>query len=82
VIRTQIQLTEDQVRRLRRIARVEGISLAEAVRRCVEKTLHAEGGDRGARYTAAAKLVGTFRDREGATDLAAQHDRHLDEAFE
>ncbi len=82
MIRTQIQLTEAQARGLRRIAREEGISVAEAVRRCVESALAETGAERTSRYTRAAKLIGTFRDRRGATDLATEHDRHLNEAFE
>jgi hypothetical protein len=81
VIRTQIQLTEAQARRLRSIAREQGISVAEVVRRCVASALAARTVDRSALYARAAKLVGAFRDREGATDLAAGHDRHLDEAY-
>jgi hypothetical protein len=81
VIRTQVQLTEEQARRLRRIAREEGISVAEVVRRCLENALRPAGEDRAARYARAAKLIGAFRDRRGATDLATEHDRHLDEVF-
>jgi hypothetical protein len=39
MIRTQIQLTEQQVRRLRAQAREQGVSLAEMIRRCVDKAL-------------------------------------------
>jgi len=82
VIRTQIQLTEEQARRLRRVAREQGVSVAEIVRRCVESALTETGGARSARYARAAKLIGTFRDPEGAKDLATSHDRHLNEVFE
>jgi hypothetical protein len=82
VVRTQIQLTEEQARRLRRVAREQGVSVAEVVRRCVESTLTESGTTRSARYARAAKLIGTFRDPEGARDLAVRHDQHLNEAFE
>ena len=39
MIRTQIQLTREQSDRLREIAREQGISLAEAIRRCVDRAL-------------------------------------------
>ncbi|MBI4476877.1 MAG: ribbon-helix-helix protein, CopG family, partial [Acidobacteria bacterium] len=42
MVRTQIQLTEQQARRLRAQARERGVSLAEMIRRCVEKGLAEE----------------------------------------
>jgi hypothetical protein len=82
VIRTQIQLTEQQARRLRARARERGISLAEAIRRCVDAGLAEGTPDRAALYDRAARLVGQFSDRKRARDLAAAHDRYLDDAFE
>ena len=82
MVRTQIQLTERQARRLRAEARDRGISLAEVIRRYVEKGLSQEESDRAARYDRAAKVIGRFRDRRGARDLSSRHDRYLDEAFE
>ena len=82
MVRTQIQLTEQQARRLRAEARDRGLSLAEVIRQYVEKGLTASAADRSDLYERAARLVGKFRDRGGARDLASDHDRHLDEAFE
>lgn len=81
MVRTQIQLTEAQARRLRAHARRHDISLAEAIRRCVDKGLADEAEDRAALYERAAGLVGRFPDRRGAKDLAARHDRYLDDTF-
>jgi hypothetical protein len=82
VVRTQIQLTDQQARRLRTEARERGMSIAELIRRYVEKGLSEEATDRAALYTRAARLVGRFNDRDGARDLSAEHDRYLDETFE
>lgn len=82
MVRTQIQLTELQARRLRERARREGVSLAEVIRRYVERGLSTEPADRGRRYARAARLIGRFRDKRGARDVAREHDRHLDEAYE
>lgn len=82
MVRTQIQLTEPQARRLRAQARERGLSLAEVIRRYVEKGLSEEQTDRGALYERAARLVGGFHDRRGARDISSKHDRYLDEAFE
>jgi len=82
VIRTQIQLTEQQARRLRARAREQGVSLAEMIRRCVEKGLAEEAPGRATLYDRAARVVGRFTDRRGARDLSSKHDRYLDEAYE
>lgn len=81
MVRTQIQLTEQQARRLRAEARERGVSLAEMIRRCVEKALADEGPDRAALYDRAARVVGRFRDRHGARDVSRRHDRYLEEAY-
>jgi ribbon-helix-helix CopG family protein len=82
MVRTQIQLTEHQARRLRAEARERGLSLAEIIRRYVEKGLSDEAPNRAALYERAARVVGRFRDRRAARDISSRHDRYLDEAFE
>jgi hypothetical protein len=82
MVRTQIQLTEQQARRLRAEARERGLSLAEVIRRYVEKGLSEETSNRAAMYDRAARVIGRFRDRRGARDLSAHHDRYLEEAFD
>jgi hypothetical protein len=80
LVRTQIQLTDEQARKLRRRASQQGISMSAVIRRCLDESLE-RGLDRAAHYERAARLIGRFPDRQRATDLAAGHDRHLDEAF-
>ena len=82
MVRTQIQLTEPQARRLRAQAREHGLSLAEVIRRYVEKGLADESPDRTALYDRAARLIGSYRDRAGKRDVSGKHDRYLAEAFE
>ena len=81
MVRTQIQLTEQQARRLRGEARERGLSLAEMIRRYVDKGLLEEAPDRAALYARAAGVIGRFRDRRGARDVSAKHDRYLDAAY-
>lgn len=81
MVRTQIQLTDEQARKLRRRAKQQGISMSAMIRRCLDQGLDDEALDRSGIYERAAQLVGRFTDREGAKNLAASHDRHLDEAF-
>ncbi|HYU79937.1 MAG TPA: CopG family transcriptional regulator [Vicinamibacterales bacterium] len=81
MVRTQIQLTDQQARRLRAQARERGVSLAEIIRRYVEKGLSEDALDRGVLYDRAARAIGRFGDRHGARDVSSKHDRYLDEAF-
>jgi len=82
MVRTQIQLTEQQARRLRAQAHDRRISLAEMVRRCVDRGLADDKPDRAALYERAAQLVGGLPARRGTHDISARHDHYLDEAFE
>ncbi len=79
MIRTQIQLADDQYRALKRLAREEGASLAEIIRRFVDRGLESGQRDRTQLYERAAALVGAFR--AGSRDLSTKHDQHLDEAY-
>lgn len=82
MVRTQIQLTKEQHARLKRWAQQVGISLSEAVRRCVDDKLAAEarGGGRAERVRAALAVVGKYRDPEGRSRVAKDHDRHFSES--
>jgi hypothetical protein len=83
MVRTQIQLTEQQFDRLREWARRRGVSLAEAVRRCVADRLASDedessGEDRKRRALA---VCGKYRDPHGTTRIARDHDAVLAEAY-
>ena len=82
MLRTQIQLTPVQARRLRTLARRHGVSLAALVRQSVDQFLNDEARHPAARYTRAATLVGAFADRHGAHDLSSRHDEYLDQDAE
>ena len=82
MIRIQIQLTEEQRRKLRRAARDQGVSLAEMVRRLIDRGMEQEAPDRRAAYARAAESLGKFRDREGAVDVGTRHDDYLDDVYE
>lgn len=81
MIRTQIQLTKDQHARLKETARTERTSVAELVRRGVERVLEE---DRRRRRRASAwqafqelAQLPHVPDPEGATDVAEHHDKYL-----
>lgn len=83
MVRTQIQLTEDQHRRLRRWAAERHMSMAEAIRRLVTDRLAAEGAGptRAALVREAMAVAGAYRDPAGVTGVAKHHDAHLARAF-
>jgi len=83
MVRTQIQLTEDQHRRLRKWARELGISLSEAIRRCVADRLAQQerSPGRDARIRSALAVCGKYSDPEGPSRVAQDHDRHLADAY-
>jgi hypothetical protein len=82
MVRTQIQLTGDQHRRLKKWASRLRISLSEAVRRCVETRLAAEesSGGRDERVRAALAVVGKYADPAGPSRVGREHDKHFAEA--
>lgn len=82
MVRTQIQLTEEQLRKLRARARERGVSMAEMIRRCVDVALAEEIDDRCALYENASRIIGRFPDKRGVTDLARNHDDYIEGAFE
>ena len=79
MIRTQIQLTEAQVRKLKRAAAEQGVSMAEVIRRCIDRGVSEELPDRAAAYRRASALIGAFEDRRGACDVSTGHDDYLAE---
>ena len=77
MVRTQIQITESQARRLRTMAKDRGISMAEAIRRCLDQHLASAEPDRADLYATAAQAIGRFHDLHGVADLAEAHDAYL-----
>ncbi|HEX9373972.1 MAG TPA: ribbon-helix-helix protein, CopG family [Roseiflexaceae bacterium] len=80
MVRTQIQLTEQQARRLKALASRRGVSMAELIRESVDMLLASpEEIDLEERKRRAIAAAGTFR--SGLSDLATNHDRYLAEAY-
>lgn len=79
MIRTQIQLTEEQAERLRRLSAESGKSLAALIREAVDRLVAIS--EREERWERALAVVGKYRDAEGAKDVAVEHDRYLEEAY-
>jgi hypothetical protein len=81
MIRTQVQLTDRQLEALRQASAATGRSIADLIRQGVDQYLagRSELG-REERIERAIKVAGRFS--SGRTDVSADHDRHLAEAFE
>ena len=72
VIRTQISVTEDHMRRLRAEARRRRVPIAEVVRDAVDRTVPADPENRRARFDRLLAAAGRFH--SGTGDVAARHD--------
>lgn len=80
MIRTQIQMTEEQAKALKELSARHGKSIAELIRMGVDALLQSQGEiSEKERIQRALSVVGKFR--TGDTDLAQEHDRYLGEAF-
>lgn len=81
MIRTQIQLTEEQAQRLKTLAAEQGKSVAELIRQSVDEIIKRTGrvsaDERRRRAIAAA---GHFR--SGQVDISTNHDSYLAETYQ
>jgi hypothetical protein len=78
MVRTQISLTDDQMRRLRSEARRRGVPIAAVVRDAVDRVVPGRVTDRDAAFSRALAAAGRFDSVTG--DVAARHDEIAGEA--
>ena len=81
MIRTQIQLTEEQAQRLRGEARRSGRSVAEVIRQSVDRYLEQGAGSPAGPTARLSALDVAGRFRSGKSDIAVKHDDYLDESY-
>ena len=80
MIRTQVQLTEEQVKALKEIAARKKVSMAEIIRQAIDNTIHSETEmPYEERCRRALEVMGKFR--SGKTDISINHDKYLAEAY-
>lgn len=78
--RTQIQLTEEQVRTLKRIASKKRVSVAELIRQGVDTLVRSSNEITiEERKRRAITAIGRFR--SGKKDISTKHDKYLTEAY-
>ncbi|MBM3499652.1 MAG: ribbon-helix-helix protein, CopG family [Armatimonadetes bacterium] len=80
MVRTQVQLTEEQAAAVRRLAHAEGVSMAEVIRQCVDQRLRANMPTSEAEIRRRAlEIIGMVKDGPG--DLSVNHDAYFAEAI-
>ncbi len=80
MVKTQVQLPEEDLAELRRLAAQEGVSVSELVRRGVKEVLKAKRQpDRSELMRRALEVAGKYRG--GKHDVARRHDDYLAEAY-
>jgi len=81
VVRTQIQLIEQQSQALKTLAYARKISIAELIRQSINNWLLHENEEdsKQAKRERALSLIGKYE--SGLTDLSIAHDHYLEEGF-
>lgn len=80
MVRTQIQLTEEQVKALKKIALSRHLSIAEIIRQAVDTVIRTNTMvDIEERRKRAIDIAGKFS--SGKRDISRNHDAYLAEAF-
>lgn len=81
MVRTQVQLTEQQAKAVKAIAMAQGVSIAEVIRRAVDAMVLSSGDiDAEEKRRRALQVVGKFS--SGKRDVSKSHDLYLAEAYE
>ena len=80
MVRTQIQLTEEQMQRLREISMARHESMASLIRKAVDQFILTGKPGRSSLYRQAKSVVGKYKaDR---TDISVEHDRYLEKGYD
>jgi predicted DNA-binding protein len=80
MIRTQIQLTEEQNDLLRELSKTTREPIAALIRKAVDQFLLTRRPDRYYLYRQAESVIGKYE--AGVADVSINHDKYLAEAFE
>jgi len=80
MVRTQIQLKEEQAKAIKRIAHSRHLFVAELIRRAVDTLIKSSPvADPEEKLKRAIAIVGKFS--SGKHDIARRHDRYLADAY-
>ena len=85
MVRTMIQLTEEQMKALKALAKARKTSVAKLVRESVALYVASSTKmsleERQKRAQAIRSIAGKYRDAHGAKDVSVNHDKYLEDAF-
>jgi hypothetical protein len=80
MVRTQIQLTTEQAKKVKKIAASRGVSMAEVIRDALEGAIRSDVSKvSDEKRKRALEIVGKFR--SGRRDVSRKHDAYLAEAL-
>ena len=79
MIRTQVQIGEDQITWLRRMARDKGVSVSQLIREGID--LYRQREDRLPLEKKKKALAAVGRFSSGRSDVSGRHDDYLAEAY-
>ncbi len=79
MVRTQIQLSEDQAQKLREMSLSSHESVASLIRNAIDRFLATANPNRSTQYRQALSLAGKYTTEQ--PDTAVEHDRYLEKAF-
>ncbi len=80
MVRTQIQLTEEQAKALKRIAQSRHLSVAELIRKAVDSMIKSSTAvNVEERRRRALEIIGKFG--SGKRDISKKHDFYLADAY-
>ena len=80
MVRTQIQLTEEQARAIKKMAASRHVSGAELIRRAIDVMIKSgPAADPEERRKRAIDIAGKFS--SGKSDVSKKHDKYLTDAF-
>lgn len=80
MVRTQIQLTEEQAARMKSAALKKGVSMAELIRQAIEMLL-AKGAEKSEVELRRRAIEAAGRFHSGRRNVAGNHDEYLSEDF-
>jgi hypothetical protein len=79
MVRTQIQLTEDQAQKLKELSLSSHESVAALIRKAIDQFVVTGKPDHSGLYRQAGSIVGKYKAEN--SDISVEHDRYLEEAF-
>jgi hypothetical protein len=79
MVRTQIQLTDEQASLLKEMAHESNQSIAAIIRKALDQFLLKQRPNRRTLYRQALAAVG--KHQAGVHDVSTEHDRYLEEEF-